>query len=105
MMWPFGKRSDPFSLLKDAASAVPPGYHNSKQMLEDFRAVFFGDARGKRVFNQIMVWGGFFRSSVIKSDPHMTYFREGERNMAARVWAACIREIEDKPDQTKRRRQ
>jgi hypothetical protein len=87
----------------DAVEAGEKGYANSPQMYEDFRAVFFSTPHGKRVFNQIMQWAGFFRTGVVKGDPYATHVREGEKNIAARVWGACITEGAARPEKTNRR--
>ena len=94
---------DPFEVLRDAAALVEPGYNNSPEMLRDFRAVFFGTPQGKRVFNQIMMWAGFFRAGFVKGDPYATHVALGERNIGARVWAAVVTELTERPEQTQRR--
>ncbi len=97
------KLQDPFEVLREAAQASDRGYKNSPQMREDFRALFFSSPQGKRVFHQIMDWAGFFRTSVVKGDPYATHVREGEKNLAARVWAACLHEPVEPPTTTKKR--
>lgn len=97
------EKLDPYEVLRDAAEASERGYNNSPQMLEDFRSVFFSSPQGKRVFNQIMTWSGFFRTGVVKGDPYGTHVREGEKNIAARIWAACLTEIVERPSQTTKR--
>ena len=97
------KDMDPYEVLREASNASERGYQNSPQMYEDFRAVFFSSTQGKRVFNQLMVWAGFFRTGVVKGDPYATHVREGEKNIAARVWAACLTEAVERPTETKRR--
>ncbi len=93
---------DPYEVLKEAASLAEPGYKGSRQMVDEFRQVF-GTPQGKRVFNQIMEWGGFFRNSVIKGDPYATHVREGERNIAAHIWATLVSEPKERPTETNRR--
>jgi len=100
---PHQQVEDPYTLLREAARSVDPGYNNSTQMNNDFRSVFFSTPEGNRVFHQIMEWAGFFRTAVVKGDPYGTHVREGERNIGARVWSACLREPTEKPTQTQRR--
>jgi len=94
---------DPYALLREAAKLAEPGYKNSAMMSEDFRAVFFSTPQGKRVFNQIMEWAGPLRTSVVKGDPYATHVREGERNMSARIWAACLGQPTERPTRTQRK--
>jgi len=98
------KQLDPYELLREAVQATDPGYNNSPQMHDDFREVFFSTPRGKRVFNQIMEWAGFFRTAVVKGDPYGTHVREGERNIGARIWSSCVNAPPDKPTRTTNRR-
>jgi len=95
---------DPYDVLADASKAVDPGYSNSARMYDDFRALFFSDPRGKRVFHQIMSWAGFFRTAVMKGDPYGTHVREGERNIGAHIWSACLKEPGERPTETQHRR-
>ena len=94
---------DPYEVLRDAANQGERGYQNSQQMYEDFRSVFFATPQGKRVFNQIMHWAGFFRTGYVKGDPYATHVREGEKNIAARIWASCINEAVERPTQQNKR--
>jgi hypothetical protein len=94
---------DPYEVLRDAVEASDRGYANSPQMLEDFRFLFFSSPQGKRVFNQIMSWSGFFRTGVVKGDPYATHVREGEKNIAARIWAACLTEVRERPTETNKK--
>lgn len=94
------QHKDPFEVLHEAASAQIRGYENSEQMLDDFKSVFFATPAGKRVFNQIMFWAGPYRTSVVKGDPYATHVREGERNISARIWSACVQEYIERPTQT-----
>jgi len=95
---------DPYEVLRDAAEAAEPGYKNSEAMHDDFREVFFSTPRGKRVFNQIMEWAGYFRTAVVKGDPYGTHVREGERNIGAMIWSACLHDAPERPTQTVKRR-
>lgn len=90
--------------MQEAALVVPPGYHNSADMYKDFRAVFFGDERGKRVFNEIMRWCGIFQSGAAKNDPYAVHVKLGERNIGARIWLAVITEPKERPTETVTRR-
>ena len=51
----------------------------------DFRSLFLSTDQGRRVLYEIMAWGHIYRSTAVRGDPHETYRREGERNMALRV--------------------
>lgn len=97
------KDADPFEVLRQAAQIVEPGYPNSPEMFNEFKAVFLGTPQGQRVFHQIMTWAGFFRTSIVKGDPYATHVREGERNIGARIWAAVIHEPVERPQATTRR--
>lgn len=94
---------DPFDVLRKAAEHAAPGYRGSPEMFKDFRAVFLATPQGQRVFHQIMEWAGFFRTSIVKGDPYATHVREGERNIAARIWATVIVEPHERPQTTERR--
>ena len=96
--------SDPFEVLREAASKTDSGYANSPEMLREFKSVFLSTPEGQRVFSQIMQWAGFFRTSVVKGDPYGTHVREGERSIGAKIWAACIQEPTQRIEQTTRRR-
>jgi len=95
---------DPYEILREAASVVDSGYRNSPQMLEDFRGVFLSTPQGKRVFHQIMDWAGILRTAIVKGDPYATHVREGEKNIGARVWAACVQKIHEQPTTQSRKR-
>jgi len=72
-------------------------------MFDDFRSLFFTTERGKRVFHQIMTWGGMFRASVVPGDPYGTHVREGERSLSSRILAATLHEPKQLPDKQNRR--
>lgn len=94
---------DPYELLREAVAAAEPGYKNSRQMHDDFRALFFETPRGKRVFNQVLEMCGFFKTAVVKGDPYATHVREGEKNIAAAIWATCLHEPKILPSKTNSR--
>ena len=94
---------DPFEVLRRCAAVSDPGYQNSPAMLSEFKTVFMSTPQGQRVFYQIMSWAGFFRASYVKGDPYATHVREGERNLGARIWAACLQEPVERPTTTVRR--
>jgi hypothetical protein len=50
----------------------------------EFRQVFLATEVGKRVLHDILSWGHIWQTSIV-SDPHMTYKKEGERNLALRI--------------------
>jgi len=72
-------------------------------MFDDFRKLFFSTEQGRRVFHQIMTWGGQFRTSVVPNDPYGTHVREGERSLAARILASTLREPKILPEKQNRR--
>lgn len=77
--------SDPF----DALAELPPNNGYSKEdRYHDFRKVF-GTTEGKRVFRELLGWGGMFKPSVhsIPIDPLELARRDGERNFALRLLA------------------
>jgi len=49
--------------------------------------VFLGTAQGKRVLYEIIGWAGVLESAVVPGDPHMTYHREGMREMGVMILA------------------
>ena len=53
----------------------------------EFRALFLGSARGKRVLYEILSWAGMFRPSFVPGDAFATHYRDGERNIGLRLLA------------------
>jgi hypothetical protein len=69
--------------------------YGAMERYKDFRAVFMGQsdaAQGNRVLWQIFEWARLYGRVATPGDPHETYFRDGERNIALRILAALTSE-------------
>lgn len=53
----------------------------------DFKAVFLGDERGRRVLYQLLAWTHMFEPSFVPEAGDETIFREGERNIGLQLFA------------------
>ena len=51
------------------------------------------------MLHQILIWGRFWRSTATRGDPHETYLREGERNLALKILTTIYLEPADQPTQ------
>ena len=65
----------------------------------------FGTPQGQRVFHMIMKWSEFFKFPFEVND---TYgrgdsFRNGQRNLAAKIWVAMISDPKERPTETIKR--
>ena len=82
-------------------AAKHPGRHAYTDMdrYRDFRAVFLGSDQGKRVLYEILGWGRMFQSSPLigKFETNHTFFHEGERNLALRIFTASRVEPTERP--------
>jgi len=74
-------RSDPNELFAKAVKTYRP-----EDQYRDFRQVF-GTEQGQRVLNQILVWSGFWTTSMAGTTHEMA-FSEGERNLGLKILAA-----------------
>jgi len=78
-----------------------PGKHAYTEMdrYRDFRAVFLGSDQGKRVLYEILGWGRMFQSSPLigKFETNHTFFHEGERNLALRIFHVARVEPTERP--------
>jgi hypothetical protein len=78
-----------------------PGRHGYAAMdrYRDFKAVFLGSDQGKRVLYEILGWGRMFQSSPLigKFDTNHTFFHEGERNLALRIFHVARVEPTERP--------
>jgi hypothetical protein len=72
------------ALIADLDSSRSSG-RKPMDRYREFRAVFLATDQGKRVLLDILTMCHFRRSSVVKGDPHHTYFKEGERNAALMI--------------------
>ena len=68
----------------------------------EFRQVFLGTDAGKRVMHDILTWGHVWKSTAVKGDPHETYLREGERNMALKLITTIQIEPRTQPTEQQR---
>jgi hypothetical protein len=76
-------------LFADLAATHPgKGRYHPQDRYADYRAVFLGDDQGKRVLYDILSMAHMFASSPVlcQFDSHKTFFAEGERNMALRIF-------------------
>ena len=69
---------------------------------QDFRAVFLGSDQGRRVLHEIMALGHFFRatSSRARFESNRAFFYDGERSLAARIYAITTIEPALRPTKT-----
>jgi hypothetical protein len=76
---------DPEHFLAELAKAYSGQGYTKEDRASDFRRVFLASTEGKRVLYQIMGWSRLFGSTVVPGDPHMTYHREGSRDIGLRI--------------------
>jgi hypothetical protein len=60
------------------------------EIAPEFRALFLGSPRGKRVLYEILSWAGMFRPSFVPGDAYATHYRDGERNIGLRLLAMLV---------------
>lgn len=91
---------DPEAFLDDIRTAQV-GHYSRSGRYRDFRAVFQGHstpAQGRRVLWQIFFWGRMYAPVAVSGDPHMTYFRDGERNIGLRIMQTMNMEPGERAD-------
>ena len=102
-----GRRApDPEVFLDDLRSARRGDYARIDRY-RDFQAVFSGDStaeQGRRVLWHILEWAHLYRPVAVKDDPHMTYFRDGERNIGLRIMSTMNAMPTERPVHTQRER-
>jgi len=96
-LWRFRvSEPDPEAFLDDLRKAQS-GRYTRMERYKDFRAVFMGSDAGKRVLWQILRWGKMFGTVAQPNNPHMTYFRDGERNIGLRIMHTMNAEPAEQP--------
>ncbi len=103
---PFRRRlaaPDPEAFLAELARAHPGRDYSKADRYADFRGLFLGDERGRRVLYEILSWSGMYRPSVRtgKFDTTEMVFHEGERNIALQLMYAMNAEPSARPTTTK----
>lgn len=95
---------DPLEVLRELAAFgdYPNTYEGSLDAYRDFREVFLGSERGKRVLNQIMSWGHTMRSTADEDAARMAILN-GERNLSLRILATIEVEPQPRPATATRR--
>ena len=78
---------DPLALQRALGRAHLGRRYGPRQRWQDFRAVLTETPEGQRVLWQLLEWSRLYRPVAVHDEPHMTYFRDGERNMGLRVLA------------------
>lgn len=78
----FRKRREPD--LDAILREVTRGRRDKADIIRDFKAVFFRDEQSRRVLNELLHWTRILKP-VRGTDPHDTYFREGERNIGLKL--------------------
>ena len=81
---------------------IPDGY-DKMDIHRDFRRVFLDSAEGRRVLKIILTWGYFNKTTVPQRPGNLDLggmaMKEGERNLALKIWAAIVEEPDDaKPE-------
>ena len=66
----------------------------------DFKEVFLGDERGRRVLKQILTWSNIAKAHPTGSpiDPSKVMISEGQRNLALRILVTMLEEPKERPD-------
>ena len=91
---------DLFTELMESLEELPSTEnYTSKDRYTDFRQVFMGSDQGKRVYQELLSWGGLFNSSVRGNpiDPLRVMMDAGQRNFATKLMAAVNIEPPEKP--------
>jgi hypothetical protein len=78
--------ADEFDALTDMLDSRTTAYATPGDRYRDFRQLFLATAAGQRVLKEILIMGRMGRSCAAKGDPYETYLREGERNLAIRIF-------------------
>ncbi len=87
-------------LLADLS--VPSEDYDPIDRYNDFRKVFLETEQGRRVLRQILGWGNLLKSHLVRMpnpiDPYTVVAREGERNLALRLFSVMMVEPPKRPD-------
>lgn len=86
-----------------AAISIPEDY-DALDRYQDFQKVFLDTDQGRRVLKQILSWGGLLNSHLLQRppiDPWTIVAREGQRNLAIKIFRVMLEEPKKKPEQQK----
>ena len=92
---------DLFKELLEQVQDLPiPEDYSQKDRYADFRQIFMGSDQGKRVYRQLLAWGGLFSTTITSGtiDPNKMMVSEGMRNFAIKLMAAVTIEPKEKPE-------
>lgn len=98
LMWRLRVVSPDPEVFLDDLRAAQVGRYTRMDRYRDFRAVFMATPQGRRVLWQILAWGRMYAPVAKTGDPHMTYFRDGERNIGLRIMQAMNAEPAERAD-------
>lgn len=92
--------------LEKFFAGLPKSQYDDRDRYAEFRKVFLGSEEGKRVYNEILSWGGIFRPSITASpvDPYLVASREGQRNVILRLLSVVNTEPKEKPDRARNKK-
>lgn len=99
--------SDLFTDLMDSLNELPiTNNYSKKERYTDFRQAFTGSEQGKRVYRELLSWGGMFNSSVPGNpiDPYRVMIAKGQQNFAIKLMAAVNIEPPEQPTKTNKLR-
>lgn len=81
-------RPDPEALFADLARAHSGTGYGDDERYRDFRQLFLGSDRGRKVLYEIFTWANMFRPVFVPGDAYATHYRDGERNIGLKILAA-----------------
>lgn len=87
-------------LFADLSATHPgKGEYSHLDRYADFRAVFLATDQGRRVLYEILSWGHMFAATPMlgQFEANKTFFLEGERNIALRIFDTAHKEPPEKP--------
>ena len=79
-------------LISDLAIVGPhkTTYTSPMERYGEFRRLFLDTDEGRRVLREILVMGGVNRVAAVRGDPYETYLRQGETNLAFKIFNAAL---------------
>lgn len=80
-------RPDPEALFADLARAHTGVGYSDDERYRDFRQLFLGSDRGRKVLYEIFTWANMFRPAFVPGDAYATHYRDGERNIGLKILA------------------
>lgn len=94
------KKGDLLTELLEQLEALPLTDNYTKQdQYNDFRQLFLGSEQGKRVYREIVAWGGLM-SNPIRGDSidrNKLLFAQGQRDIVVKLISAINIEPKEKP--------